>query len=151
MSGFNVVQTLAGQTDRPVVRLLNAFEVQCHNAEQIAVGFGVHRFSVKHWQLEDSVGFGREDTQPEVYLFRHLALELEIQQLRVVLWLCDELGLEEAPCAVCPVYGEEWTAGQGAQLALLCGQSVVEGSICPWVRLPEDDITLWLDDIVLRA
>ena len=144
-------QNLAGQTQRPIVRLLNAFESRQVDVQRLMLSFGVHNFRVKRWHFGDSVAFGLSPDHPEAYLFRDLALEIEVAGIAVVCWLCDELDLEESPCCVCPGYGEDWSVGQQAKLALMFGQPVVEGSICDWVRVPEDEITLWLNGYPLRA
>jgi len=133
------------------VRLLNAFEQRQLDVTRLLVSFGVHSFRVYQWRLEDTVGFCTEPSEPDVYLFRDLALELCVEGIPVVMWLCDELALEEPPCCICPVYGEEWSTGERARLSLLFGQPVVEGSVCPWVIVPEGEITLWLNGYPLRA
>jgi len=148
---MDACRNLSEQTGRPVVRLLNAFDRRRLDIKRMVVSYGVHHFPVVKWHFDDAVSFGVETTDPQVYLFRELALELDIQGLQVVLWLCDELNLEEPPSCICPAYGEEWTPAQGARLSLLFGQPVEEGSICPYVGVPEGALTLWLNGYPLRA
>lgn len=144
-------QNLSGQTERPVVRLLNAFDRRHLDIKRLMVGYGVHHFRVLRWHFDDNVAFAVQPGEPDVYLFRELALEVEVQGIACVLWLCDELNIEEAPSCLCPMYGDEWTPGQRARLSLLFGQPVEEGSVCFWVRVPEDDLTLWLNGYPLKA
>ncbi|MBY4677691.1 hypothetical protein [Marinobacterium arenosum] len=115
------------------------------------MGYGIHRFPVLSWHFEDTVGFGVLPGDPEVYLFRELALEIEIEGRSVVLWLCDELNMAEPPACICPVYGDDWSRGQRARLSLLFGGPVREGGVCPFLRVPERALTLWLNGYPLRA
>jgi len=149
--GAGSCQNLSWQTERPIVRLLNGFEQRRLDVVRLMVSFGVHNFRVQRWHFDDSVGFNTGTAGPDVYLFRDLALEICIQQLPVVMWFCDELALEEPPCCICPVYGEEWSAAQRAKLSLLFGAPVEEGSICSWVRVPEGEVTLWLNGYPLKS
>ncbi len=144
-------RNLSKQTERPIVRLLNAFERRRLEIKRLMVSYGVHHFRVLRWNFDDNVAFGAQVGEPDVYLFRELALEVEVQGVVAVLWLCDELNLEESPACLCPVYGDEWTLGRKAKLSLLFGQPVEEGSVYPWVYVPEGGLTLWLNGYPLKA
>lgn len=146
-----VCHDLSGQVERPIVRLLNAFDQVRTEAENLIVSFGIHNFSVVSWHFEDTVSFGVKPEDPDVYLFRELALELSMDGYSVVLWLCDELNMDEPPACICPIYGDEWSSAQAAKLGLLFGGRVQEGEMCPFLKVAISEITLWLNGQPVKA
>ena len=142
---------LARQHHRPVVRLLNQFDALTVRVDVIAIEFGVHCFTVDSWNYSDAVSFGQSETDPEVYLYRELKLSLRLEGLAVVLWISDELNMEQPSVMLSPDYGEEWLQVERARLRLLFGAEITGNELSEWLEIPIARLRLRVNGQLLRA
>jgi len=142
---------LSRQLHRPVVRLLNQFDALMDQVDVIAVEYGVHCFTVDSWNYSDAVSFGQQTYDPEVYLYRELKLSLRLNKLPVVLWISDELNMEQPPAMLSPEYGEEWQCRDRAELRLLFGAEMAENDLSEWLDIPLNRLGLRVNGQLLRA
>ena len=137
------LETVAHETHRPVVCLMNKVEHIRDIQPNAAFLYGHHRFQAQQveyftWAPGASAleTIDEQSSDIPAYLSREIEMILEIEGVPVLLNMSDDPAREEAPAEITPPQGITWRRSDKARLSLLFGTTIDDGYPEPCLVIP---------------